>query len=1080
MVDRMPGSVEEVRVALALNGGVSLAVWMGGCAVELDCARRAHAGPEDLAFDGFQPVEGGTAMRGVYHGICDSFGRQLVLDILTGASAGGINGALLGAAMRARRRLHPQFVRDRWIELGDFSRLLQETTAPAPRALMQGKIFHRDLVTAFGAVLGTGADGVALKSTLLPTGQGSVEQLIAKLDVTMTDVVGVESAFRDEWGGDLVAHEHRACFKFRRAADYTAAEMAVAARTSASFPLAFEPWEVEGKAATLAGLAEPSYGIDGGLLNNAPIRNALDLIPTQGASNKVRRYVCYLNADPPQSAPAPLPSQEPTVKDVVGYVVNLPRVAPFVDQLTAVRDATRRSDLAKLIQPPLLDLDLATLRSTAAALLPAYRARRTALSLDELIGQPTASTVAERLGDEFRLPWIPGDLDPPGAPAEWEWGVRPAQRIVHLLLDLLRTAVEQASDEETLATLLEVRGVLDDQLLGLEAIAERMVASSAIGGTLEQLGAAGDPAPLVSGLSDIGLPDAEETYYRVGEAVGAFYGLVQAQAPGSALWPDRGPGAGLEIGSLFAPDALPETVEWSPVQWFLARVLAIEVIRRALVAEADAETAQPLRFAQLTPSAPTPILARHPLAPEASPRSPRDKLTGVNLGHFAGFYRRSWRANDFMWGRLDAAARVVEIMLDGPLAAAVDNPGKTLAEAVLPPGASEAARWLVYEALQGQVPGSARVPGEADLRALLEAEIAGELESAGSEAGEEGIPFTRAVCIRAAQLEVLQDELPVLVAESANDSEQGSSSPRLELPLADGMRATIEALRTREAAGQTLPMQLDDGAEEVSDLGLRTLSQTGLVTLSAARGAGAPLSKFFGVARAPLQAVSGVVSKRALYRFTVAVAFWAAALYLSMRFATAQAGETSLSDVWSRSVLLSLVALLAIVGVVLVPGLRAVRRVAAGRNALLALAFAAVGGGAAALLARYAGEGLSYTNVIFGTGSEQLPGWLLDIALVAAVGLSVVRLPIVGNFATAALQRLRGGWSLCGPLIAVSIAVAVLSGWRLAPIVGDSWWQTLIVVLAFAGPLLVVAYLFRPLLARLFARAKDFAQAEAS
>ena len=40
--------VEEVRVAMALNGGVSLAVWMGGCAVELDCARRAHVGQERL------------------------------------------------------------------------------------------------------------------------------------------------------------------------------------------------------------------------------------------------------------------------------------------------------------------------------------------------------------------------------------------------------------------------------------------------------------------------------------------------------------------------------------------------------------------------------------------------------------------------------------------------------------------------------------------------------------------------------------------------------------------------------------------------------------------------------------------------------------------------------------------------------------------------------------------------------------------------------------------------------------------------------------------------------------------------
>ena len=36
--------VEEVRLAMALNGGVSLAIWMGGCAVELDCARRRIGG----------------------------------------------------------------------------------------------------------------------------------------------------------------------------------------------------------------------------------------------------------------------------------------------------------------------------------------------------------------------------------------------------------------------------------------------------------------------------------------------------------------------------------------------------------------------------------------------------------------------------------------------------------------------------------------------------------------------------------------------------------------------------------------------------------------------------------------------------------------------------------------------------------------------------------------------------------------------------------------------------------------------------------------------------------------------------
>src|SRR5438105_4529090 len=47
------------------NGGVSLAVWMGGVAVELDCARRAHLAPE------VEPVP-----RRIYNAICIAFDRR--------------------------------------------------------------------------------------------------------------------------------------------------------------------------------------------------------------------------------------------------------------------------------------------------------------------------------------------------------------------------------------------------------------------------------------------------------------------------------------------------------------------------------------------------------------------------------------------------------------------------------------------------------------------------------------------------------------------------------------------------------------------------------------------------------------------------------------------------------------------------------------------------------------------------------------------------------------------------------------------------------------------------------------------
>jgi hypothetical protein len=871
----------------------------------------------------------------------------------------------------------------------------------------------------------------------------------------MTDVRGRGRVFHDEWGGDLVAREHRLRFSFRAAGDYAAAELADAARTSASFPVAFEPWLVEGPAAELAGLTEgeTTYGVDGGLLDNAPIRAALDLIPGQPASGEVRRYACYLNADPPLPAPGKRDDEgggEPTLKDVLGYVVNLPRVAPFVEQLYAVREASRRADLAPHIQRPLLELPLATLRDTAAALLPAYRARRRLESLDELLAEPANSKrVAQRLERAGAdLPWVPESLEPPPAAGGWRWGARPAQRALHLLLDLLRPAIV-AAPAEAAGPLLELRETIGAGLVELDGIHYGMTTEPGVLAELEQLAAgAGDPSSAAAALAELTAGPRGAAYGCVLAAAEAFKARLDAEGrPGF-------------LGDLYARLFEEGEPEWSWFERFLARLLAVEVVRRAFAAEADVETAQRLRFVQLTPSAPTPILAADPFA-AAKPAEAREKLTGVGLGHFAGFYRRSWRANDFMWGRLDGAARIVEMLLDGAGPADPVRAATTLADAILPGDASEDARWLAHEALEAKLGDSyagkgATPPPATDLNPLLQAAIAAELAAAPGGAGEDEptgptldrLPLTRAACIRAIQLEIVEDELPVLVEQSAGDRKQGSSSPALELPLAGGMRAAIESLR----AGEPLPRRLDDRHEEVSDLGLRTISHAALVGLAAAKGVGTPLAKLFGLARAPVQAISGVVSTHLLYRATVAIAFWAAALYLTMRFATAQPFATELSDVWSRSVLLMLVAALAVVAVVLVPGLRARRKkVHRGRNLGWTAAFALAGGVLAAVLAATVGD-LGVTNVLFGAGAKQLPDWLLSGALAVAVGLGAVRLPMFGKTANSWLAANRSGWKLCAPLLIVAALVGFFAFLRLAPALGDSCWQTVSAIAAIAGP----------------------------
>jgi hypothetical protein len=44
--------------------------------------------------------------------------------------------------------------------------------------------------------------------------------------------------------------------------------------------------------------------------------------------------------------------------------------------------------------------------------------------------------------------------------------------------------------------------------------------------------------------------------------------------------------------------------------------------------------------------------------------TPATKLTGTQFHHFGAFYKASWRANDWMWGRLDGAGWLVHVLLD--------------------------------------------------------------------------------------------------------------------------------------------------------------------------------------------------------------------------------------------------------------------------------------------------------------------------------------------------------------------------------------------------------------------------------
>jgi hypothetical protein len=518
---------------------------------------------------------------------------------------------------------------------------------------------------------------------------------------------------------------------------------------------------------------------------------------------------------------------------------------------------------------------------------------------------------------------------------------------------------------------------------------------------------------------------------------------------------------------------------------FVARALAVEVIRRSISDDLDIESAQTLHVAQLTPLTESPLFDRGdkagptkrsanapPVAPrtdlDLGPRDTREKLAGVRLGHFAGFYRRSWRANDFMWGRLDGAAMIARLLIDTDRArarAAVtpneQKPWRLLADALLAKeenaGAADADRLALLEEHLGQ---------QADMPAALLTALENDLTTGDGE-------LTRSLVARALQYQILGEELPQLIDAVDKDREAGASlSPVRKWSASGSLNGTIAALRSGRGK-DSLPGLLgaDDRDEATSQLALRTLSHT-LLVATAALGGAVPLGRLLQPVRVPLLSVQGSTAKRPLDRIATVIAFTGAAWYVSARLLALITGDTDTSRVssngkvpinavWTSPVLAYWVSALAVIGFAAVPLLRAFRS-RRWRRILFQGAFGL------ALLA--SGGGILFVEAIRRAGtSEALTTWSAPdfapktvLVLVATAGAlqaaSISSLLVRGvAFGQGFIKRWIAATSAIYAAIAVWLAVyAAKHG------LPHTWpsdgWRRVAVIAALAAPLLALGY----------------------
>ncbi len=276
---------KELRIALICYGGVSLAVYMHGVTKELwkltRASRALHAetdsasGSETVYFELLEHLRGKQALI-----------LRVLPDILTGASAGGINAVFLAQAIHSGQSIEP--LTQLWLDHADVDRLLDpearlwtrvakfwappvvrfllsrpgsgvaESVAPETRKQVRAKLGRfvrsRWFAPPFSGIGFSGLIADALKAMeespagapLLPPGHP------LDLFVTATDFGGYIELLHLNSPAVVHESEHRLPIGFRavtpREPDGPLAhplELVFAARSTASFPGAFPPLKLD-------------------------------------------------------------------------------------------------------------------------------------------------------------------------------------------------------------------------------------------------------------------------------------------------------------------------------------------------------------------------------------------------------------------------------------------------------------------------------------------------------------------------------------------------------------------------------------------------------------------------------------------------------------------------------------------------------------------------------------------------------------------------------------------------------------------------------------------------------------------
>ena len=627
----------EVRLGVVLYGGVSLAIYMYGVVYELWRLVRASEGEEN---------EYSETLR-----LADA---TATVDIVSGASAGGINGILLAKALATGADLEQ--ARALWLEDGDLDGLLHQVSTREPNSLLDSEFFRGRIKT--------GLD-------LMDKNSSRVGPLVEVLDlfVATSRLRGKQRDFVDWLGKSIYTREYPRTFNLRLRTKYELAtgpaeedlgydrndfttesndRLTKLARTTSAFPGAFEPTKIGPADDLLTPPRDEPEGwfSDGGILHNRPFTETISTIFTRTADRPVRRWLLSVDPDPErgdtQAAAGPQPDFVEVVRKASGELPRYQSIAADLDRLDdhnqrVTRFKTMMLEVeAELAPPPGKPSTppIAGALETQAAAEPHRLLRRRAAATD----------LAARLIDAagLRKDDGPHGTDPAGAveSAVSCYLATKDQRLdrldlafrlrrLYYAIELLRTARGAAPDRTAAQTYDDLRAKLWRRFEQVNAAAWETF--HAAGRNLSQA-SPNDLYAVTVELLEGFAPELSERLGEIDDETRTDCGDAVLQLPKSLA--KNAPittrvGLGAVYGELSLRDLL---------------LLPLD-----LLGLGERERVEHIRVA---PSAATHI-----------GKLPDEKLAGDTLMHFGGFLNREWRENDMLWGRLDTAEVLTRLVL---------------------------------------------------------------------------------------------------------------------------------------------------------------------------------------------------------------------------------------------------------------------------------------------------------------------------------------------------------------------------------------------------------------------------------